>query len=145
MAVCLLLGYGWLLVAGGIWLVGGPVTSGAAYDAVLHSVFLGFVMSMIMAHAPVILPAVLRKPLPYRWFLYLPVALLHISLAVRLLGGDAWGNVDALHWGGALNVIAVLLFAVLAVSSAVMGAPAAPTKTAVPAAPKTSSPKRITP
>jgi hypothetical protein len=145
MAVCLLAGYVWLLVPAGIWIITGQVASGPGYDAALHAIFLGFVMSMIMAHAPVILPAVLRKPLPYRWFLYLPVALLHTSLAVRLLGGDAWGNVDALHWGGALNVIAVLLFAVLAVSSAVMGAPAAPTKTAVPAAPKTSSPKRITP
>src|SRR5690606_5286787 len=84
MAVCLLVGYAWLLVAGGIWLVAGPVTSGPAYDAALHSVFLGFVMSMIMAHAPVILPAVIRRPLPYRWFLYLPVALLHASLVVRV-------------------------------------------------------------
>lgn len=125
MAVCLLAGYVWLLVPAGIWIVAGRVESGPGYDAALHAVFLGFVMSMIMAHAPVILPAVLRKPLPYRWFLYLPVALLHVSLGVRLLGGDAWGNVDALHWGGALNVIAVLLFVVLAVTSAVMGPPAA--------------------
>ena len=39
---------------------------GPAYDAVVHAVFLGFTLSMIMAHAPVILPAVLRRPLPYR-------------------------------------------------------------------------------
>ena len=126
MAVCLLLGYGWLLVAGGIWLVGGPVTSGAAYDAVLHSVFLGFVMSMIMAHAPVILPAVIRRPLPYRWFLYLPVALLHVSLAVRVLIGDGRGIAAVVQWGGALNVAAVLLFVVLAVASAIAGAPKTP-------------------
>lgn len=129
MAVCLLAGYVWLLVPAGIWIIAGRVGSGPGYDAALHAIFLGFVMSMIMAHAPVILPAVLRKPLPYRWFLYVPVALLHVSLAVRLLGGDAWGNVDALHWGGALNVIAVLMFAVLAVTSAVMGPPVAPQKT----------------
>jgi hypothetical protein len=42
---------------------------------------------------------------------------------VRLLGGDAWGNVEALHWGGAFNVVAVLLFAALAVTSAVLGSP----------------------
>lgn len=122
-AVCLLLGYGWLLVAGGIWLVGGPVTSGAAYDAVLHSVFLGFVLSMIMAHAPVILPAVIRRPLPYRWFLYLPVLLLHVSLAVRVLVGDGRGIAEVVQLGGALNVVAVLLFVVLAVASAVAGQP----------------------
>src|SRR5690606_8032025 len=59
MAICLLAGYGWLVVAAGIWLVAGPVGAGPAYDAVLHAIFLGFVLSMIMAHAPVILPAVL--------------------------------------------------------------------------------------
>lgn len=123
MAVCLLAGYVWLLVPAGIWIVVGMVDSGRAYDAALHAIFLGFVMSMIMAHAPVILPAVLRKPLPYRWFLYLPVALMHVTLAIRLLGGDAWGSVDALHWGGSLNVISILLFAILAVTSAVMGPP----------------------
>src|SRR5690554_3178842 len=121
MAWCLLVGYVWLLVAGSIWLVGGPVTSGAAYDAVLHSVFLGFVMSMIMAHAPVILPAVIRRPLPYRWFLYLPVVLLHVSLALRVLIGDARGISEVVQWGGAMNVAAVLLFVVLAVASAIAG------------------------
>lgn len=123
MAVCLLTGYVWLLVAGGIWLVAGPVTSGTAYDAVLHSVFLGFVMSMIMAHAPVILPAVIRRPLPYRWFLYIPVGLLHVSLALRVLVGDGLGIFEAVRWGGAINVIAVLLFVVFAVASTVIGPP----------------------
>ncbi|MEO7348927.1 MAG: hypothetical protein ABIW32_03570 [Terrimesophilobacter sp.] len=136
MAVCLLAGYVWLLVPAGIWIVVGLVDNGRAYDAALHAIFLGFVMSMIMAHAPVILPAVLRKPLPYRWFLYLPVALMHVSLAVRLLGGDAWGSIDALHWGGSLNVIAILLFVVLAITSAVMGPPArARPATTLPATP----------
>ena len=136
MAACLLAGYVWLLVPAGIWLVAGGVADGPRYDAALHAIFLGFVMSMIMAHAPVILPAVLRKPLPYRPFLYLPVSLLHVSLVIRLLGGDAWGNVDALHWGGGLNVVAVVLFAVLAVATAMMGPPrsrrARPEKTARP-------------
>jgi hypothetical protein len=121
MAACLLAGYVWLIVPAAIWLVAGNVTDGRLYDAALHAIFLGFVVSMIMAHAPVILPAVLRKPLPYRPFLYLPVALLHVSLVVRLLGGDAWASVDALRWGGIVNVIAVLLFAALSVTTAVMG------------------------
>ncbi len=147
MAVCLLAGYVWLLVPAGIWIVVGMVDSGPAYDAALHAIFLGFVMSMIMAHAPVILPAVLRKPLPYRWFLYLPVALMHASLALRLLGGDAWGGVWALHWGGAFNVIAILLFVVLAITSAIMGPPAAAwTAAATPAtAPKIATQKREKP
>ncbi|MBX3098584.1 MAG: hypothetical protein KF761_03310 [Salinibacterium sp.] len=121
MAVCLLVGYVWLIVPAGVWIVAGGVAGGTLYDAALHAIFLGFVLSMIMAHAPVILPAVLRKPLPYRSFLYVPVVLLHVSLMVRLLGGDAWGSVEALRWGGVLNVASVLLFAALAATSAVMG------------------------
>ncbi|HEU4848988.1 MAG TPA: hypothetical protein VFS93_01110 [Terrimesophilobacter sp.] len=131
MAICLLAGYIWLVVAAGIWVVGGEAVDGPRYDAVLHSIFLGFVMSMIMAHAPVILPAVLRKPLPYRWFLYLPVALLHASLVVRVLGGDAWGSAEAIRIGGVLNVVAVLAFAALAVTTAVMGPPKKPVNNAL--------------
>lgn len=123
MAVCLLAGYLWLLGAAGIWLVAGEVSSGPLYDALLHMIFLGFVMSMIMAHAPVILPAVLRVPLPYRSLFYVPVALLHFSLAVRTLVGDARGDTDALAWGGILNVASIVLFLLLAVGSAIVGPP----------------------
>jgi len=60
----------------------------------------------VFGHAPVILPAVLRVPLPYRSVLYLPLVLLHASLAARVLGGvleyaalvrlGAWGNAAAI-------------------------------------------------
>lgn len=119
MAWCLLAGYGWLGVTGGIWLLVGRVAEGPAYDAVIHAVFLGFTMSMIMAHAPVILPAVLGRPLPYRPAFYGPVALLHVSLALRVGVGDLYEQVWALQVGGTLNVIAVLAFVVLAVHSVV--------------------------
>lgn len=121
MAWCLLAGYGWLGVAGGIWLLVGRAAEGPAYDAVIHAVFLGFTMSMIMAHAPVILPAVLGRPLPYRPVFYLPVGLLHASLVLRLGVGDLYEQVWALQAGGALNVLAVLVFVVLAVWSVVTG------------------------
>lgn len=121
MAACLLSGYAWLVVAGGIWLVEGAATSGATYDAVIHAVLLGFTLSMIMAHAPVILPAVLRRPLPYRPIMYLPVALLHASLVLRVLFGDARGLPHLLQLGGSLNITALLLFIVIAVVSAVLG------------------------
>ncbi|WP_353988545.1 hypothetical protein [Ruicaihuangia caeni] len=120
-AWCLLAGYGWLAVAAGIWLLSGDPTDGVAYDAVLHAVFLGFVLSMIMAHAPIILPAVLRRKLPYRPMFYVPVLLLHASLLLRIAVGDARGVHAMVQVGGALNVTAVLLFVVLAVISAVRG------------------------
>jgi hypothetical protein len=117
MAWCLLAGYAWLVVAGGIWLLAGEVSGGPAYDAVVHAVFLGFTLSMIMAHAPVILPAVLARPLPYRPAFYGPAGLLHGSLLLRVLGGDAYGLPWALQLGGSLNITAVLGFVGIAVWS----------------------------
>ncbi|MGV0578734.1 hypothetical protein ABQF17_23660 [Mycolicibacterium elephantis] len=117
-AVCLLAGYGWLAVPGLTWLLVGPVRSGGGYDAVVHAVMLGFVLSMIMAHAPVILPAVLRRPLPYTPWMYGPVVLLHVSLLLRVAIGDARDVPWALQAGGVLNIVAVLAFAAVAVHSA---------------------------
>ncbi|KUI37888.1 hypothetical protein AU197_09090 [Mycobacterium sp. IS-1590] len=117
MAVCLLAGYGWLAVSGLAWLVVGPVRSGG-YDAVVHAVMLGFVLSMIMAHAPVIMPAVLRVPVPYTPLMYGPVALLHASLLLRTVIGDVRGVEWALQAGGVLNIVAVLAFAGIAVHAA---------------------------
>jgi hypothetical protein len=99
-AVCLLSGYAWLAFGGAL------LAAAYAYDAALHAIFIGFVFSMVFGHAPVILPAVLRVPLPYRSALYLPLALLHASLGARVLGGlleeatvlraGAWGNAAAI-------------------------------------------------
>jgi hypothetical protein len=113
-AVALLAGYGWLAVAGGLWAGIGQMADGPAYDAQLHAIFLGFVMSMIFAHAPVIVPSVLGRPLPFRPALYVPLALLHASLVLRLAGGDWAGSTGAWQWGGSLNEVAILLFLALA-------------------------------
>jgi hypothetical protein len=121
-ASCLLAGYVWLAIAGAVWLVGGPADEGARYDAVIHAAFLGFAMSMVMAHAPVILPAVVRRPLPYHAVLYEPVCLLHASLALRLWVGDALGSREAWLVGGVLNVVALLAFVLAAAWSATRGA-----------------------
>ena len=114
MAVALLIGYAWLAVAGVLWAVIGQMADGPAYDAELHAIFLGFVMSMIFAHAPVIVPSVLGRALPFRRSLYVPLVLLHASLVLRLGGGDLAGNVAAWQWGGSLNEVAVLLFLITA-------------------------------
>lgn len=122
MAASMLAGYAWLAVAGGVWALAGPTLDGPAYDAVIHAVFLGFTMSMIMAHAPVILPAVLRRPLPYHPVLLVPAALLQLSLVIRLWWGDARGVDPALQVGGVLNVAALLGFFALAAWSAARSA-----------------------
>jgi hypothetical protein len=114
-AVGLLTGYGWLALAGLLWAGGGVALDGARYDAVLHATFLGFTMSMIFVHAPVILPAVLRRPLPYHRLLYVPLAVLHVSLATRIGIGDAAGLEVVWRWAGVVNVAAVVGFAGCAV------------------------------
>lgn len=108
-AVCLLSGYFWLAVSGLLRLVSPDVTSTLMRDAILHAVFLGFVMSMIFGHAPIILPAVLGRAMPYRPTFYAHLVLLHLSLALRVVA-DLGGDLSARQWGGLLNVIAVLLF-----------------------------------
>ena len=52
MAVCLLTGYVWLAVAGGLWLGFGTLDDGPAYDAMLHALFLGFVIAMVCSRTP---------------------------------------------------------------------------------------------
>lgn len=111
MAVCLLAGYAWLGVAGTLWLVVGDLGSSlAVYDAALHAVFLGFVMSMIFGHAPVIVPAVLRVRLPFHPSFYLHLGLLHVALAIRVIAGDAFGVTGLWRAGGVATEVAVVLF-----------------------------------
>lgn len=114
LAAGMLGGYAWLAVAGAVWALGGTAHEGAGYDAVVHAVFLGFTLSMVMAHAPVILPAVLRRPLPYHPGLWAPLLLLHGSLVLRTWVGDALGVHAAWQAAGVLNVAALLLFVAVA-------------------------------
>src|SRR5215510_11391462 len=109
-AVCLLSGYVWLGVGGALtWLFAG-ILAGPYYDAMLHTVFVGFVFAMIFAHAPIILPAILgRTASPYQPALYVPLLLLHVSLLLRVVG-DLMGWWTGRLWGGLLNALAVLLF-----------------------------------
>jgi len=119
MAVALLAGYVWLVVAGVVWLVAGQLNGyGFGYDAMIHAIFLGFVFSMIFAHAPVIVPAVLGVDLPYRSVLYGPLALLHVGLLLRLLG-DLTDSVGLWRTGGVLDEVAILAYLGLAAGIAV--------------------------
>jgi hypothetical protein len=115
MAVCLLAGYAWLVLAGAAWAataLGGPWR-----DASLHALGLGFIFSMIMGHAPVILPAIARVKLQFGLAFYVPLAALHLSLALRL----GWGAFDAPQraTGASLNALAIVLFAATVVGAAV--------------------------
>jgi hypothetical protein len=116
----MLAGQAWLAVAAAVWLVGG-VPDGSAYDAVVHSVFLGFTMSMVMAHSSVILPAVTRIRFEHHPAMWAPLLLLQASLVARVWLGDGLGLDLAWQVGGAGNVAAVLLFFATVARSAVRG------------------------
>ena len=118
-AVNLLAGYCWLGVSGVIWMLAAPYTL-ARYDAMLHTLFLGFVFSMIFAHAPIIFPAVLGRPLRFSRAFYAHTVLLHLSLLLRV-GGDLIDSFWAYEWGGMLNVLAVLLFVTVTALAALAG------------------------
>lgn len=115
MAVCLLGGYVWLGVAGLAWI--GMAVGCPGRDLALHALGLGFIVSMVMGHAPVILPAVARVKLLYGPWFYVPVGLLHASLVLRLFAGI--GHPELRTAGAVLNAAALALFAVTIVGSVV--------------------------
>lgn len=109
-AVGVLSGAAWL-VAAGVVLAALPLpAAGPVYDAALHAVFVGYVFSMIFAHAPIILPAVAAIDLPFTPALYAPLALLQGGLAARL-AGDFAGSFELRRGGAVASVLALVLFA----------------------------------
>jgi hypothetical protein len=114
MAVCLLGGYAWLAVGGVAWAATG--LGFPARDAALHALGLGFIVSMIMGHAPVILPAIARIKLLFGGFFYVPLAALHASLLLRLAPG--WTDFPWRAQGALFNALAIALFAATAVGAA---------------------------
>jgi hypothetical protein len=108
-AVCLLSGYAWLGAAGILGLRFGLPPAGYLYDALIHSIFLGFVFAMIFAHAPIIFPAILGLPITFKRRFYLPLLLLQLSLLARV-AGDLLFIPTLRIWGGMLNGVAILVF-----------------------------------
>ena len=115
MALCLLPGYAWLAVAGLAWVatsLGQPLQ-----DVALHALALGFVFTMVLGHAPVILPAVAGVKLQFGPAFYLPLLLLHASLALRFAGVLIGPGLTAA--GAAGNALAIALFALTLAASAI--------------------------
>lgn len=108
-AISLLTGYGWLVLSGlsGVWY--GFPEAGPVYDAQLHMIFVGFVFSMIFAHASVIIPSLSGKLIPYHNYFYLPLILLHGTLIARVVGDLVWLP-TVRKIGSYGNVLAILLF-----------------------------------
>jgi hypothetical protein len=124
MALSLIAGYLWLAAGGILWMVFAQFFSaGPRYDAMLHAIFLGFVFSMIFAHAPIILPTITGLALPFQNLFYLHAGLLHLSLLLRV-AGDLSLSLSLQRWGGLLNGLAVLIFLVNNIRAVKLGASA---------------------
>jgi hypothetical protein len=119
-AVCMLAGYGWLLLSALLFLGLALGGSGVGRDAALHAIFLGFVFSMVIGHALIIFPAVTRLKIPYSPLFYLPLLLLQLSLLLRVAGGLG-GHAGLLIHGGLLNALTLALFILILVGSILRG------------------------
>lgn len=108
-SIALATGFFWLGIGGFLLLYFGKVAAGPTYDAGLHAIFLGFVGSMIFGHAPLIFPALFGFAARFSSTLYFPLALLHVSLILRLVG-DLTLNAGLRQWGGLLNILAALIY-----------------------------------
>lgn len=115
-AVSIQTGALWLGIGGLLMIFFGRFPAGVYYDAVLHCLFVGFTFGMIFGHAPLVLPEILKLPYRFNRFLYVPLVLLHGSLALRI-AADLLAHSSLRAWGGTLNAVAIVLFfAVMVVS-----------------------------
>ncbi len=108
-AICMIFAYGWLILTGIYGLFTGLPVAGSSYDALLHMIFVGFVFSMIFAHAAVIIPSLTGLHVPYHRYFYLPLVLLHGFLLIRVLGDVVWLP-DLQTVGSYGNLAAIILF-----------------------------------
>lgn len=121
-AACMLAASAWLVVAGALALALG--VKGAAYDAVLHAVFLGFALSMVFGHAPTVLAAVAGVEIAYTPRFWAHLVLLHASVAARVAADLVSALGPARPWAGALHVVALVVFVAMTATSRARRAPA---------------------
>ncbi len=116
-ACSILVGHAWLAVAGLILLIAPPGSSAFSYDAVVHAIAIGFVLSMVFGHAPIILPAVTGARVQFSSVAYAPLVLLHVSVALRI-ASDLLEWVDVRAASGIVTVTALASYAMtLAIAS----------------------------
>ena len=107
-ATWLVTGYGWLAVTAA-WMIFRP-DAPFAYDAVIHSFFLGFVFAMIFGHVPIIFPGIFKINISlYHPSFFLIFYLFQSALILRI-AGDAAGRVEWRKWGILFNGIFLLVF-----------------------------------
>jgi len=109
-ATCLLAGYFWIGLAGLLLLVAPPGTTAFSYDAAVHAITIGFILSMIFGHAPIILPAVIGLRVRYSAVAYVPLVLLHLSVGLRI-AADLFERIEMRAISGPVTIIALAGYA----------------------------------
>ena len=115
-ACSILAGHMWLGAAG---ILLAHASSGAVifpYDAVVHAIAIGFVLSMIFAHAPIILPAVTGLRVRFSAAAYAALVLLHLSILARVVG-DVVGMMEVRAASGVLTVFALISYAAILIAA----------------------------
>lgn len=110
-AVTILLGHGWLGVAAVFLVMTPPGATAFSYDASVHAITIGFALSMIFGHAPIILPAVTGIRIRYSGVAYAPLVLLHASVVLRI-AGDILEQGDLRRASGLATVLALAAYAI---------------------------------
>jgi hypothetical protein len=82
----------------------------------------------VFVHAPLVFPAILGVPLPYRPAFYAHLALLHVSLLLRVMGDLVQELTPLRAWGALLNAVAILLFVANTARSALLARRPAPSE-----------------
>ena len=112
--ICMAAGYGWMALAGASLLLASPAAAAYGYDLVLHAVLIGFVLSMALGHSIIVIPALTGAAAPYHGSMYIGLALLHGSIALRVVS-------DLLEWqpgrmaSGPLTLLGLIAFLVVLV------------------------------
>lgn len=120
MGTCMLSAYAWGLLAALIWMVA-PLDSSTYWgDMALHALAVGFIMTMVIAHVCMIVPSVIRRPLPYHPLFWGAWALMQVGLLIRLLGAI---RLYTPLWkaGNLLNVLGILSMMLIVVYLAARG------------------------
>jgi hypothetical protein len=110
-AISILAGHVWLGIAGLLLALTPLGVVVFLYDAVVHAIAIGFVISMIFGHAPIILPAVTGLRVRFSAASYVPLALLHLSVLLRAIG-DAAALPDVRVASAILTILALVGYAV---------------------------------
>jgi hypothetical protein len=109
-ACSILAGHVWLGVSGVLLLIAPPGATAFSYDAAVHAITIGFVLSMILGHAPIILPALTGIHLRYTGFAYVPLFLLHASVILRV-GSDFFEWLDLRAASAVVTILALVVYA----------------------------------